>query len=279
MDNETIKLHMRDTRWGKMVYPAVGMWVEESLERYGEYNLTQALVLQHCMNLRTTAVDVGANIGALTIPMSLSAKEVIAFEPQPVLADVLRANVGLAQTNVKVLPFAVGSEAGEINMPRVDYNQRGNFGGIGRAFWEAKHPDNEPHKVSVFTLDAQVSAASFVKIDVEGMELDVLRGATRLIKTCRPGLMVEADRTESAPEVIQWLLDQDYIPRWVITTLYTPGNFDHNPRNVFGTTCSFDVLAYPRGVDSPIHGLRDALPTDEIGTCTPDQRFELGDLR
>ena len=129
-----------------------------------------------------TYVDIGANIG-LTVILAATARPdltIIAFEPVPSNADLLEVNL---QANgihsCKVVRFAVGAEVG--------------LGAIWEnGPWSTMLPGgNVP--IDVTSLDAWFGARriDFLKIDTEGFEPEVLRGARRIIARDRPVVMIE----------------------------------------------------------------------------------------
>lgn len=132
-------------------------------------------------------VDVGANIGNHTLYWSeVTGANVVAFEPYPPALKMLRHSVELnaAGARVQIHPLAVGSKAGYAAMELSDSL---NIGG-------ARVVSASTGEVTVTTLDGEVDPTKLVrllKIDVEGSELSVLRGATRVLSQ-RPALILEA---------------------------------------------------------------------------------------
>jgi FkbM family methyltransferase len=133
-----------------------------------------------------TAVDVGANVGTHSIMMSRAVGpqgRVIAFEPTPTTAWLMRENLALNRVeNVELHAAAVSDALGgvEINV----FEQR-------YAAWNSRGPASNDGispidvvEVRAVTLDEAldgVERVAFLKIDVEGFELEVLRGASRLL--------------------------------------------------------------------------------------------------
>ncbi len=141
------------------------------------------------------AVDVGANVGLLTLAMARAVGpggRVRAFEPEArvreQLAKTLHLN-GLAQ--VRLSGAAVGAEAG-----RLVFHQSPVIGHSSLyALPEEERADARPVEVEVVRLDDVVpegEATALVKIDVEGAELDVLHGMPRLL-AANPGVAVLAE--------------------------------------------------------------------------------------
>lgn len=149
-------------------------------------------------------VDVGANIGLYTVMFrTLSAAPIFAYEPQPFLCQLLRWNLefnGLADTAVRNV--ACGAEPGEVLM------HAGLNGSVALAHetttahlpaspaaetWEAQaaraHAGRQWERVPVVTLDAELprlERVALLKVDCEGYELNILRGAAQLL--AQPGL-------------------------------------------------------------------------------------------
>lgn len=144
------------------------------------------------------AVDVGANAGYQTIIMADrvgSAGKVYAFEPNPDTRLRLIRNLEL---NPELLSRVVVSEKGVGNKSDIFYlsidDRPEAFGNAGLI----ENSSNPEHlKVEVVTLDEFIpEEISFIKIDVEGMELEVLQGAIQKIKDNHPIIVFETLTTE-----------------------------------------------------------------------------------
>jgi len=139
-----------------------------------------------------TVVDVGANIGYNTLYASRLAGprgRVVAIEPAADNVRVLRDNIAAnALRNVVVHEIAAG-RAHEVR----DLFIRGDTSGVNSLFAQSVYATvTAVEKVTVAPLDDVVDgSADVVKIDVEGAELDVLGGMTRLLRTPRIQLIVE----------------------------------------------------------------------------------------
>lgn len=144
-----------------------------------------------------TALDCGANIGTYTVEWARLMDgwgQVIAWEPQERVFYVLAGNVALSNLfNVKVINGAVGRRCGVMKMPVPDYGVAGNYGGVTlRGENKIGQPITEHTEVAVINIDAmQTNRVDFIKLDVEGMEVDALEGARETIKTHGPYILVE----------------------------------------------------------------------------------------
>lgn len=136
-------------------------------------------------------IDAGAHVGNHTIYFSnhCKADEVWAFEPTPSTFEVLKENVERnCKGNVKIFNKAVGKE-----------------NGFGSLIQNARQGQNrvelEGDEVEVFSLGNIKEKVALIKIDVEGMEEDVVMGAMPIIERDKPELFIESFTG------YQWILD------------------------------------------------------------------------
>lgn len=242
------------TPHGLMLFNRHDRYVGRSIERYGEFSPGELDLFRQAVQPGWHVVEAGANIGAHTLILAQQVGprgRVYAFEPQRVLFQTLCANMALnSLTNVVCRPEALGAEAGTTYVPWLDYNAENNFGGLS-----LQYRQGEP--VPVIALDSlQLPRCEFLKIDVEGMELEVLRGATETIRRCRPLLYVENDRPERSAALIRYLQELGYDLYWHLPPLFSPQNSFRNPENEFGRTVSVNMLGVHRSVPQNIQGLR-----------------------
>jgi FkbM family methyltransferase len=151
--------------------------------------------------------DVGAHAGQYTKLFARIAGRgrVYAFEPQTYARSILRTVVWLhGLANVAILPMALGAAPGIVIMT-VPVKRRRSFAfglahlGAPEARWQVLA--NEP--VALTTLDMAVAALAldrldFVKADIEGWELQLLRGAEASLRRFRPRLFVEISEAHLA---------------------------------------------------------------------------------
>ncbi len=251
-------------RHGMMLYNKNDIYIGRSFELYGEFSQGEIKVFEQFVLAGDTVVEVGANIGAHTLRLAQIVGprgRVYAFEPQRIVFQTLCANMALNSiTNVLCFEQGVASEAGELRGAPIEYGQAGNFGGVelvsiassGEGF-----PAEFTEKVPIVTLDgvlSDVKRVRLLKIDVEGMELDVLKGGAELIRRTRPFLYLENDRPEKAQALVDYLRSLDYQLYWHYPPLYNPQNFQGNPENVFPGILSINVLGVPAECPAKIQG-------------------------
>lgn len=144
------------------------------------------------------AVDVGANFGCWTLPLSKHAHSVVAFEPQRVCFDLIGKSLSASKIrNVRLLNAAAGAVGGRITVPDLDLDQATNFGGITLAIPHHEQPSAPLVEVDMVKLDTVLRGESvtFIKIDVEGFEARVIEGARDTIRRCHPILFAEMDHS------------------------------------------------------------------------------------
>lgn len=155
-------------------------------------------LLSRLVDPRRHAVDVGANRGIFSYALSLHARSVTGYEPNPLLAERVRA---LAFDGVEVRQKALSSRAGfaDLRIPLVDGRALDT-----RASFHLGDAEGELVRVPLARLDDEgLTDVGFVKIDVEGHEDDVLRGATALLTRDRPVLLVEIEQRFSSRPIVE----------------------------------------------------------------------------
>jgi FkbM family methyltransferase len=231
------------TRYGAMIFPPNDQYVGRSLSLYGEFSTGETRVFEQLIQPGWTVLDVGANVGAFTLAFARfvgHTGEVLAFEPQRVIFQMLCANVAMNEYfNVKCFHTALGNAERVISMPSLNYKGELNFGGItvemgGKEGVELKRLDS-------FSL----AAANFIKLDVEGHEREALLGAEQTIARFRPLLYIENDRRDKSAALIELLISWEYALYWHMPHLYHRDNFNHVEENVFAGTCSMNMLCMP----------------------------------
>lgn len=251
--------HLVNARHGGFVANMNDFYVGQALIRYGEYGEQEWFLLSQLIRPGFVAVEVGANIGTHTVPMARAVGPqgwVIAVEPQRIIHQYLCANISLnSLSNVEVYHNGCGAHNSMMVVPPVDYFRTplNNFGGI------SLQKQGNGEKVQVRPLDDIIGErhVHFVKIDVEGMETEVLRGAKKAIKRCRPLLYVENDRIDKSEELIRFIQHYQYRLFWHAPALFNPQNYFSEQENVFGSVFSLNMLCVPGEVNMNMHNFQE----------------------
>ena len=195
-------------------------------------------------------IDVGANNGDLTQWFLDHGRIVYAFEPVPVMVSKL--NIRFAgEENVRIYPFGLSDDNHTIKDCSV--LSAWTLAKEGTGGFEKAAVDQPPFDLVLRRLDDVTDIHgwpfSLIKIDVDGYELRVLRGAERIIQENRPAIMLELGCYlraigDTPRQLIRWILDHGYKVRSMdgdfessdFTTLMS-----HYPHT---TTC--DVMLIPQ---------------------------------
>jgi len=249
-------------RSGPMLYNKNDIYMGGSLQKYGDFSVGEQALFAQVVRPGALVVEVGANIGAHTVELARLAGhdgEVHAFEPQRIVFQALCANLALNScANVFARQAAVGEHAGTICVPPLDPSIRYNFGGVslqGVTFGET---------VPLVTLDSfDLPACQLLKADVEGMEVEVLKGGTQLIMTHRPLMYLENDRLERSEELLTMIDRFGYKAYWHFPRVFNPDNYFGDPENIFGGVASINVFCVPEETDLAVDGLRPVISVKE----------------
>ena len=243
-------------RTGPMLYNRHDQYVGASLRKYGEFSAGEADLFRQLVAPGTTVVEVGANIGAHTVELSRLVGPqgvVVAIEPQRIVFQTLCANLALNScANVHALHAAIGAEPGAISVPFLPPDQPANFGGLSLIGATAGE------RVVLHTIDGLgLAACHTLKLDLEGMEVEALKGAARTVQAHRPVMYVENDRQERSDELLRLLMSWNYRLYWHMPPLFSATNFAGDTENVFGNIVSINVLCLPGERDVVVQGLRE----------------------
>jgi len=161
-----------------------------TLSKYGEYAESEVSVIRQLVKPYDLVLDIGANIGLLTIPMSEFAARgtVIAFEPQRLPFQCLCGNLALNSViNVDARNLAVGSGFARIAVPTLDPHIPHSSGQVSVDSYLGQ---GDP--VGMINIDAlELPACDFMKIDIEGGEYEALHGSIKTIEKFHPAIFLE----------------------------------------------------------------------------------------
>jgi len=168
------------------------------------------------------AIDCGANIGVHTIEWSKLMHnwgEIIAIEAQERIFYALAGNISLNNCfNVKAIWAAIGNNVGTINVPIPNYFTPSSFGSleirktikteyIGQ---EIDYSDQRTQITPLISIDSLgLNRLDFIKVDIEGMEMEALTGAHHMIKTHKPQLLIETIKSNK-DEIYSFMSDLGY---------------------------------------------------------------------
>ena len=230
-----------DSRYGKLIASRSDVYLSRSLFEYGEFSEGEVEFFRQFITPESIVCDVGANIGAHSLAFSKMAKHVYAFEPVPLLYQALCGMIALNELrNVSAYNIGIGERETSMSYMDIEREEYNNWGGASLL------PFDGTHEIQIVPLEVP---CHFLKVDVEGMELEVLKGAEKMIQQCRPILYVEADRQDKFKALHAYIKHLGYYPYWHTPLLYNPKNIKGNPRDIWPGMGSLNLACFPMKIE------------------------------
>lgn len=203
-----------------------------------EHELSQRIILELKKTSSEYFLDVGANIGliSLNILSQISDVKMFCFESGTVQCALLEKmiNYNNLQEKVQLFQYALGDRKG-----KSQFSTHCSMHSSGDGFFDTKRAGKCNFiNVAVETLDSWWESAGrclvkVVKIDTEGAELSVLRGAYAFIKRCRPIIFLKINENNFKPypysekDVLKYFIEQQYSLRTFDGALITESNLNY----------------------------------------------------
>jgi FkbM family methyltransferase len=144
-------------------------------------------------SIESVAWDIGANCGVFSFAFN-SAKQIIAVEADPFLVTILQDNLGLSSLPITIIPAAIYDHTGMSEFIIAQQGRASNYIAAASGNGQAGGARSRL-MVPTITLDQLLEnfgPPTIVKIDVEGAEVEVLKGGRRLLEEARPIIYIEA---------------------------------------------------------------------------------------
>ena len=199
----------------------LGEHMQSQIFWYGYYSRDIVLAMNKLLKPGMVVVDVGANIGEISLVAAQrvgAAGRVFAFEPMPALHQKLTFNLSRNGLN-QVVPVRKGlsdkTGVAPIYFAESLFSDGTKHEGLGTLYPSGQRAglagEIELTTLDSFCAESQLSRLDLVKVDVEGAELDVLRGGERTLARFRPHLILEVQRETAqsggheAKDILQFL--------------------------------------------------------------------------
>lgn len=239
-----MKTYLEDTRHGRFLL-IWGDFICDHIHQFGEWSETEVELFNSLLRSESNVVEIGANIGAHTIPLSRRCEKgvLIAFEVQRPIFYVLGANLAMNnRLNVIAKLAAAWDQDATLVVETCSYDDPWNYGNfsIEHGFSEENRfsGNRSTDHIPARRLDddlhiRSLSAIDLLKIDVEGAEMRVLKGAERLIKTHKPFVYVEVTRKDVTTAFRHELEALGYEGYWFASvrgrpdSYFGPANYSH----------------------------------------------------
>lgn len=258
------KLDLVQAKPGPMYVYKNDQFVSKAIRVYGEYCHAEVDIMKLFVEKESIYIDVGVNIGYHSLAIHKETGcSVIGFEPNPTHFIIAAENCKNAP--IQLFNAALGSRKDTIMMTDVTIDDAGNYG-------ETKQDDTGTIEAQCLTLDSlNLPEISGMKIDVEGFELGVMKGAEKTIDKYRPVIFYEALGLDWTG-CFDFLSTKGYKQYWV-ACLNTPLKEDtfipKDPNNDpgFGLGGVTNIVAIP-AEKSQISNLMPVVQNEPYGECS-----------
>jgi FkbM family methyltransferase len=240
---------IKKCKHGYFAYNLNDNFIGKSLELYGEWTEAEIEGLSSLLAPGDVILDIGAYIGTHTIPFAKNVSpggKVYAFESQRTAYAFLNTNIALnnLMNVVTVNKFVTDSSLRKVVIPVLDQRVAQNYGSLTLG---ALKNGEWVETISIDSL--KLPKVRLIKIDTEGTEIKVLRGARQTIKRCRPILYVEATDIKASKKIITEILSFGYKSFWHLSDYYNPNNTFKNKKNVFKSYHpEVNLLCFPKEI-------------------------------
>ena len=197
----------------KFFFPE-GFLLKRRLQRSIKRNDEQEInLVKKFIKSGTDSIDVGVYRGVYSYEMSKYSEKVHSFEPNPIIFKYINKNLKKFIKNIHLYNFALSNQNKTINLKIPIRNSNSNkeifeeYYEMGKAtihnennFENYENFEIQAKKIDELSFDNKIS---FIKIDVEGHELEVIEGAKNTIKRDKPVLLVEIEKQYTKKEVAE----------------------------------------------------------------------------
>ena len=190
----------------------------------GDHELIVQQAILAAVHPRAVVFDIGAHVGSIALGLARlvgPSGHVVAFEADPGNAESLTENA--ARNHLTASLQVVQSAVWSYTATKICFRCGGTLRSHGGVESDGQSPvigGGEVINVSAVTLDDFLAKGGpvpqLVKIDVEGGEYEVLRGGTNLFSKLRPLIIAEVHHKSAAEQIGSWLVEHQYLGRWVI---------------------------------------------------------------
>jgi len=192
--------------YGTTVYFPKNSYIFKLACSQGIYEYNNLNTIISLLKPKSTFIDIGANIGLMSVPILKSCPDidVISVEPSVNSLPYLKKthNNSIYKNRWKIVDRAMGTDEGEVEMSVLINNDMGAFDSISKNNTD-RIGSSTSQKVKISCLDnlwlnMNKPLISFIKIDVEGYEMNVLNGSKKCITENKPSILLEWNKKHLA---------------------------------------------------------------------------------
>jgi FkbM family methyltransferase len=229
--------------------------ISDHFNLYGQWAETQIDLCRSILKPDAIVIEAGSHVGTHTVALSkvLALGEIYAFEPQYRLFGLLSGNLALNScNNVRAFNKVLLEVEGEVDVESNDFAgpygsasavaKNGN-GSLRRANGYVRYDRIASTTIDKFVAEKQINRVDLIKIDVEGSEPQLLKGACATIERDRPDILVGAVHPDALEFVGLALFEEDYQVHWLVTPHFVADN--HNRSAIAITGYEYSLLLRP----------------------------------
>lgn len=247
-------------RYGTIRFFSNDTVIGAALRAYGEWAENELRFLRHFIPSGGSVIDVGAFIGTHTLAFAHRVGDdgqVHAFEPQSCSFALLETNIranGLS--HVHLHHTAVGAAPGQARLDVMKADEAANFAGLGVRPTQADAGTSD--EVAVVAIDSlNLRRCDLIKLDVEGAEDAVLRGAAETIIRLKPVIYAECNSLADGARSFAELTSLGYALFVHVADAFNPDNWLGAGGNMFGGAREAAIVGVPPDRRGDITGLTD----------------------
>jgi FkbM family methyltransferase len=213
----------------RMSSPSLGVGVGYQVLEFGAFDADEVTMALTLLELRrnyfgdgVVAIDCGANVGVHTIEWAKRMTgwgQVLAIEAQERIYYALAGNIAINNCfNAVALNLAISNKPGVLMVPQPNYLVPASYGSLelrqsAKTEYIGQPVDYSEGKLAslqAISIDAlNLPRIDFIKLDIEGMEMEALDGAEESVARHRPVILVEAIKSDAA-KISAWLTSRGY---------------------------------------------------------------------
>lgn len=182
-------------------------YINLSWKNYNENNVEyEMLLLPYFLTPSSVFFDIGSNIGSFILIANKTVKQenIFAFEPIPMLMKRLKKL--FPKTNLYSLALSNIKTKTQFKIPTINHAKFLTRGTLNTSFIENDESgfellDVQTNTLDNFCIDKKISKIDVIKIDVEGHEHEVIKGALQTFKSCMPILIIEIEQRHHKQDI------------------------------------------------------------------------------
>lgn len=176
---------------------------------YGTFEKGELEFVSQYLRHGDTAMDIGANIGLFAVVMGRTIGqrgEVIAFDPVPTNIVRLKSNLNRNGISAEaVYELALGSSNGQMELKMSDDTAYASMHKVEYGFGNGKVIQVNVKRLDDIWNERGRPMISFIKMDVEGAEVEVIKGAGEMLAQCHPTMLIEANTPQHLAKLMEAL--------------------------------------------------------------------------